>query len=215
MQCWRPKEPPFHGSICIPLSAFHLDIWTSACMDESATLFSPPAIPEFWKLRDSKKVGSRGVKAASATPEPLSTVNNVTISLDGSMFDAKSAYDAEVAKVQAHVQQPSVLKRPSSPITEYIPKEWIARGLTAFLTYCAHKYDDKDYLGYFILLSRERLGIDIYKAALFDAQKREKLEDILIDRIFIPAGTVQRWLEDFNEWYTIVKGTVPIDFGGN
>ena len=187
-------------------------------MNESATLFSPPAIPEFWKLRDSKKVGSRGVKAASATPEPLlSTVNNVTISLDGSMFDAKSAYDAEAAKVQAqaHAQQSSVPKRSSSLITEYIPKEWIARGLTAFLTYCTKKYEDEDYLGYFLLLSRERLGIDVYKAALFDAQKREKLEDILIDRINIPAGTVQRWLEDFDEWYAIVKGTVPINYGGN
>ena len=195
MQCWRPKEPPFHGNICISLSAFHLDAWTTACMNESATLFSPPAIPEFWKLRDSKKVGSRGVKAASATPEPpLSTVNNVTISLDGSMFDAKSAYDAEAAKVQAqaqaHAQQPSVPKRSSSPITEYVLKEWIAKGLIAFLTHCTKKYEDEDYLGYFLLLSRERLGIDVYKAALFDAQKREKLEDILIDRINIPAGTV-------------------------
>jgi len=83
------------------------------------------------------------------------------------------------------------------------------------LTYCAQKYEDEDYLGCFTLLSRERLGIDVYKAALFDTQKREKLEEILIDRISIPAGTVQRWLEDFDEWYTIVKGTVPIDYGGN
>ena len=126
MQCWRPKEPPFHGNICISLSAFHLDAWTTACMNESATLFSPPAIPEFWKLRDSKKVGSRGVKAASATLELLlSTVNNITISLDRSIFDAKSAYDAEAAKVQAqaHAQQPSVPKRSSLLITEYILKE--------------------------------------------------------------------------------------------
>jgi hypothetical protein len=59
------------------------------------------------------------------------------------------------------------------------------------------------YLGYFILLSREKLGIDVYKAALCDAQKREKLEEILIERIIIPAETVQRWSEDFDEWYTV------------
>ncbi len=158
----------------------------------------------------------------SVTSEPTtppSTINNVTVSLDGSIFDAKTAYDAEVAKVQAQAhaqsQQSPVLKCSSSPISEYLPREWIAWGLTAFLTYCAQKYEDEDYLGCFTLLSRERLGIDVYKAALFDTQKREKLEEILIDRISIPAGTVQRWLEDFDEWYTIVKGTVPIDYGGN
>jgi hypothetical protein len=219
MQCWRPQEPPFHGNICMSLSAFHLDTWTTACMDGSATLFSPPAIAEFWKLKDSKKASNRSVKAMSATLEPTipsSTVNNVTISLDNSIFDAKTAYDAEVTKqTQSQSQQPPVLKRPSSLITEYVPREWIARGLTAFLMYCARKYEDDDYLGYFISLSRDRLGIDVYKAAMFDAQKREKLEEILIDRIMIPAGTVQRWLDDFDEWYTIIKGTVPIDYGGN
>ena len=133
MQCWRPQEPPFNGNICIPLSAFHLDAWTSACMDGSATLFSPPVIPEFWKLKDSKKAGNRSVKAMSVTSEPTtppSTINNVTVSLDGSIFDAKTAYDAEVAKVQAQAhaqsQQSPVLKCSSSPISEYLPREWIA-----------------------------------------------------------------------------------------
>ena len=71
-------------------------------MNESVTLFSSSAIPEFWKLRDSKKVSSCRVKAASATLELLlSTINNITISLDRSIFDAKSAYDIEATKIQA------------------------------------------------------------------------------------------------------------------
>ena len=71
-------------------------------MNESATLFSSLTIPEFWKLRDSKKVSSYRVKAASATLELLlSTINNITIALDRSIFDAKSAYDTEAAKIQA------------------------------------------------------------------------------------------------------------------
>jgi hypothetical protein len=120
-----------------------------------------------------------------------------------------------VAKGQSQIQSqtpvPSAPTRCSSPITEYPPGQWINAGLMSFLRYCAQKYDDEDYLEYFVLLKRERLGIDVYKVAIVDIKKREKLEDILVDNIHIPSGTIERWLKDFDDWYVSIKGTVFMD----
>jgi hypothetical protein len=134
--------------------------------------------------------------------------------LDGSIFEAKSAYDTGVADANAladantRAQIPLIAKRCASPITEYPATQWNHRALSDFLRYCATKYKDDDYLGYWVLLSRERLGIDLYKAATVDTVKAEKLMDCLEDRVNIPSGTVQRWLDDFKEWYMMIKGTI-------
>jgi hypothetical protein len=213
MECWKPKDPPFHGNICIPLSAFHLDTWALAMENLSTTKFAPPSTPEFWTLKESKMPGRRGGKASSMTPEPSilvasppAVVNNIT--LDGKIFEAKSAYDAGIANANAQAQVTATVKRCASPITEYPASQWTRRAVSDFLRYCATKYDDRDYLGYYVLLCRERLGIDLYKAATVDAVKAEKLGDSLEDKVGIPSGTAQRWCEDFQEWYATIKGSV-------
>jgi hypothetical protein len=214
MECWKPKEPPFHGNICIPLSAFHLDTWALAMESNSTTKFAPPSTPEFWTLKESKMPGRRGGKASSTTPEPSAisasspavVTNNII--LDGTIFEAKSIYDAGIANANAQAQVPVILKRCASPITEYPANQWTHRALSDFLRYCTTKYNDEDYLGYGVLLSRERLGIDLYKAATVDSVKAEKLMDSLEDRVNIPSGTAQRWLDDFQEWYMMIKGSV-------
>ena len=78
-----------------------------------------------------------------------------------------------------------------SSITEYPASQWTGHALIDFLRYCATKYKDETYLGYCILLSKERLGIDLYKAATVDAVKAERLVDSLENRVNIPSGTVQ------------------------
>jgi hypothetical protein len=211
MQCWKPQEPPFGGNVCIPLSAFHLDAWTTAWDNKTATQFTPPSTPEFWKLKESK-MRSRG-KTASATPEPTplptnSTTSapapvtaNVTVKLDKSMFGAKDS--------PVKTREPP-FKRCVSPITEYPAAQWIDSGLIDFLEYCATKYNDQCYMGYWRTLAKQRLGIDLYKAATIDSAKAQALADSLRDYVEVPSGTIQRWLDDFEEWYAIIKGTVVV-----
>jgi len=217
MECWKPKDPSFHGNICIPLSAFHLDAWALAMENKSTTVFARPSTPEFWTLKESKIPGRCGGKVSSMTPEPSTSITNPpaaitnNITLDGSIFEAKSTYDAGVANANAQAQVsvpvPATMKRCVSPITEYPASQWTGRALIDFLRYCATKYKDEAYLGYCILLSKERLGIDLYKAATVDAVKAERLVDSLENRVNIPSGTVQRWLDDFQEWYATIKGS--------
>ena len=78
-----------------------------------------------------------------------------------------------------------------SSITEYPASQWTGHALIDFLRYCAIKYKDEAYLGYFILLFKERLRIDLYKAATVDALNAERLMDSLENRMNIPSRTVQ------------------------
>lgn len=206
MQCWKPAEPPFNGKVCIPLSSGHLELWTTAWLDNAATQFTPPSISEFWDLKASKMPGNRrGGKAISTTPEPtfpnqISTpVTNITVNLDKSILELKN----NPIKSQADNSIP--IKRCASPITEYPASQWVDRGLIDFLDYCANKYNDQEYNKYWHLLAKERLGIDLYKAATVDPEKAIILAHNLSDLVDVPAGTIQRWLPDFEEWYAIIK----------
>ena len=189
MDCWKPKEPLFHGNICILLSAFHLDAQALVIEDKTATVFAPPPTPEFWTLKESKLPGRRLGKASSATLEPLAPivpllqpnstiVNNI---IDGSIFTAKSAYDATITAAQSESQVIGIPKRCASLITEYPAGEWIQHGLVDFLAYYANKYGDSQYNSYWPALTKERLGIDLYKTAPKNAAKAPVLN---LDRDF-------------------------------
>jgi hypothetical protein len=206
MQCWKPAEPPFNGKICIPLSSGHLEMWTTAWLSTTATQFTPPSTSEFWDLKASKMPGkSRGGKAASTTPEPTfpnqtsTPITNITVNLDKSILELKNS------SIKSQIDNSIPVKRCVSPITEYTASQWIDSGLIDFLDYCANKYNDQEYNKYWRLLAKERLGIDLYKAATIDSAKATALAHSLSDLVDVPAGTIQRWLPDFEEWYTIIK----------
>jgi hypothetical protein len=80
------------------------------------------------------------------------------------------------------------------------------------LAYCTNKYGDSQYNSYWPALSKERLGIDLYKAATVNTAKAEVLIETLLERVCISSGTVQRWLDDFEEWYATIKGSVFTQF---
>jgi hypothetical protein len=208
MQCWKPREPPFNGKVCLPLDANHLDIWTSAITNPnpSATLFQPPDVEEFWKLKDKYRAGRRGgTKFASESLKPDTTntsesgsptfQSNVTLRID------KNAIKEVITSPEKPANSST---RCTSPITEYPPNEWNRAGLEAFLKYCTEKYQDQYYINSYGMLSIERLGIDVYKAAIVDdTLRRDLMEDL--KALSIKKGMLRRWLTDFEAWYAIIR----------
>ena len=74
-----------------------------------------------------------------------------------------------------------------------------------FLNHYAIKYNDQEYNKYWCLLAKERLSIDLYKTTIITSAKTMTLAYNLSDLVNVPAGTIQRWLLDFEEWYKTIR----------
>jgi hypothetical protein len=206
MQCWKPNEEPFNGKICCPLTAYHLDEWTSAWLKNAATLFTPPDSSVFSKLKNDRRPGNRRGKTASITPEPAAStpVTTFNVNIDKSLFNAKS--DSSPVKPSTKAEEQHIF----SAITEYPPSEWNGQGLLDFLTYCRDKYHDKFYVDVYEALAEERLGIHVYKAAIDDKTIRESTLHDLRTYGGIKSGMLKFWLTDFAEWYAKIKKQDPL-----
>ena len=203
MYCWKPKQPPFNGAICIEIGSRELSEWATAWDNDAATKFAPPEDPLFWKLLENHSVASRRRAALnngtseSALSSSSSTVINV-------FYDGKVQRDADSADgLSSH----NCRLRPSSlnsPVKGFRPKDYNGVGLHAFLGWCRDYYEDDEYLDVFEALQEHKIGIDLFKRSLRNSRRTEELlRDLKVD-CMIKSGMAQRMLHDFEIWYAAV-----------
>ena len=200
-QCWKPLGPPFNGKICITLSAFHLDAWVTAWLNEAATKFTPPESPEFIKLAEEHRSGSRR-RARPSSVEIAQTVQGTTVQV---FYDQTQKSTSSFSPNRTRSRS---LEYSPSPIKGFQPKDYTRAGLQAFLTWCRDYYDDTEYLDAFTSMQNQSMGIDLFKCAINNTKKTDNLIKVLKVDCGIKSGMALRLVDDFKTWYESINGEV-------
>ena len=195
--CWKPLRPPFHGNICISLSASDLELWATSIKNTSSTFCHPPNNEHWWRLESQYEPGNRRCPRRPPTPEP---------------HQRDPTFRFEFANAQGNLIQPAqypitphtrrqrsnslVGATTCTPIKGFHPRDYNGAGLQAFLSWMTNYYEDEDYADLFPVLQDQKLGIDLFKKALHNSTQANKLEGRL-EKANVKSGMIDHLMMDF------------------
>ena len=193
--CWKPNEAPFNGKTCLVVPANDLFDWAKAISSGVATIHVPPDTEAFHKLKQSHhKYPSQKGRQNNPDNSPV----NFQVFLDQNSIAQRTS---RAPQTPQHTRSRSLDLAPS-PIRQFSPREYNKEGLRAYLEWLSEESGDDDYKDLYLLLSEQKIGIDIIQQAAAKSNERERLLKELKSDFLIVAGVANRLVMNFNKWHT-------------
>ena len=75
----------------------------------------------------------------------------------------------------------------------------------AYLQWMWDLYEDNDYVDIHVILSKENLGLHIFKATINNSEKAKNIVKVPKEDCKIASGMAEVLVEDFLKWYATIK----------